>query len=36
MFEDTGGTTGRQLQLKILNNEVRTTVLVDTNPQKVL
>lgn len=28
MFEDTGGTTGsRQVRLKILNNEVRTTVL---------
>jgi len=35
MFEDTGG-TGRQLRLKILNDQVRTTVLVDTNPPKML
>lgn len=37
MFEDTGGTTGsRQVRLKILNNEVRTTVLADFEPTKTM
>lgn len=37
MFEDTGGTTGiRQLRLKILNDDIRTTVLANVEPPKTM
>ena len=37
MFEDTGGTTGsKQVRLKILNRSIRTTVLADVKPPKIM